>query len=54
MFEYSNLSQAALSRIAAERSELLAAAAQANAERKRVRVQSRVGRRSRSVVADIA
>ncbi len=54
MLEYSQLSQAALSRVAAERSALMAAVAEADAERKRVRVQARVGRRRRSVVADVA
>jgi hypothetical protein len=54
MFEYGNLSQAARSRVAAERFAVLAAVAEADAERKRVRVQARVGRRSRSAVAEVA
>ena len=46
MFEYGNLSQAARSRVAAERFAVLAAIAEAGAERKRVRVQGRAGRPS--------
>ena len=50
MFEYSNLSQVARSRAAAERYALLAAVAAAKAERKSVRAQSRLARRSQSAV----
>ena len=53
MFEYSNLSQVARSRAAAERYALLAAVAEARAERKQVRAQARVGRRARSAVAEV-
>ena len=44
MLEYGELSQAALSRVAAERFAVLAAVAEARAERRRARVQARVGR----------
>ena len=54
MFEYGNLSQAVRSRVAAERYAVLAAVAEAGAERKRVRDQARAGRFSRSVVAEVA
>ena len=54
MFEYGNLSQAARSRIAAERFAVMSAVAEAGAERKRVRVQARVGRRARPAVAEVA
>ena len=54
MFEYGNLSQAARSRVAAERFAVLAAIAEAGAERKRVRVQARAGRRARPAVAEVA
>jgi hypothetical protein len=46
MFEYGNLSQAARSRVAAERFAVLSAVAEAKADRKRERVKARVGRRS--------
>jgi len=53
MFEYDNLSQAARSRVAAERYAVVSAAAEAKAERKRVRVQARVARRARAAVAHV-
>jgi hypothetical protein len=54
MFEYSNLSQVARSRAAAERFALLAGAAEAAAERKSVRAQARVARRARAALAELA
>jgi hypothetical protein len=51
MFEYSQSSQAARSRVAAERYAVVSAAVAAKAERKRVRVQARVARRARAAVA---
>ena len=51
MFEYSQSSQAARSRVAAERYAVVSAAGAAKAERKRVRVQARVARRARAAVA---
>ena len=53
MFEYSQSSQAARSRVAAERYAVVTAAAAARAERKRVRVQARVARRARTAVAPV-
>ena len=51
MFEYSQSSQVARSRVAAERYAVVSAAVAAKAERKRVRVQARVARRARAAVA---
>lgn len=53
MFEYSHSSQAARSRVAAERYAVVSAAAEARAERRRVRVQARVARRARAAVAQV-
>ena len=53
MFEYSQSSQAARSRVAAERYAVVSAAVAARAERKRVRVQARVVRRVRAAIAQI-
>ena len=53
MFEYSQSSQAARSRVAAERYAVVSAAVAAQAERKRVRVQARVARRARAAVAQV-
>ena len=52
MFEYGNLSQAARSRVAAERFAVLAAIAEAGAERKRVRVQARAAHSARGALAE--
>ena len=52
MFEYSQSSQVARSRVAAERYAAVSAAGAARAERKRVRVQARVARRARAAVAE--
>ena len=53
MFEYSQSSQVARSRVAAERYAVVSAAVEAKAERKRVRVQARVARRARVAVAHV-
>jgi hypothetical protein len=53
MFEYSQSSQAARSRVAAERYAVVSAAVAAKAERKRVRDQARVARRARAAVAEV-
>jgi hypothetical protein len=53
MFEYSQSSQAARSRVAAERYAVVSAAVAAKAERKRVRGQARVARRARAAVAEV-
>ena len=53
MFEYGHSSQAARSRVAAERYAVVSAAVAAQAERKRVRVQARVARRARAAVAQL-
>ncbi len=53
MFEYSQSSQVARSRAAAERYAVVSAARAAQAERKRVRVQARVARRARAAVAHV-
>ena len=50
MFEYSQSSQAARSRVAAERYAVVSAVVATKAERKRVRVQARVARRARAAV----
>lgn len=53
MFEYSYVSQATRSRVAAERYAVVSAAVAAKAEQKRVRGQARVARRARAAVAQI-
>ena len=53
MFEYSRSSQAARSRVAAERYAVVSAARAAQAERKRVRVQARAARRAQTAVASV-
>jgi hypothetical protein len=52
MFEYVHLSQATRSRVAAQRYAVVTAAAAARAERKRVRGQARLARRTRAAVAE--
>ena len=53
MFEYSQSSQVARSRVAAERYAVVSAVRAAQAERKRVRVQARIARRARAAVAQV-
>ncbi len=53
MFEYVSSSQVARSRAAADRYAVVAAAAAAKADRKRVRDQARIARRARAAVAEV-